>query len=495
MFFGFWDTNKLTAVPDTVVTDKIIPLNAADDTAVLRSVVVVLSYRFDDVLDPELLRTSFEKLLDRPGWRKLGARLRQNAKTGKLEYHIPERYDAKRPIVNFSHVSHNCSIQEHPTASRLPRPTERPAVVADPNDFDDLTCNKDTPKTVNEYLTRDVAQLCLHVVSFTDSTLISVSLPHTLTDGTGGALIFKCWALVLQGRESEIPPFHAYDHDPLATFGDTTQQSYIHERRLLTGWRKWLFIAHQMYDAWRYQTASRIVCVPGAFLATQRKKAIAEIQAETGDDKAFVSDNDVLTAWFTRLCVSIFPRNSNKTVRIMNAFSLAAVLGNDRLPSAKAYISNAATEIYSFIKVQDFFKRPLSYTAWAVRKSMMQEGTREQVEALAHLKKQNVHTWPIFGDASMEMMSYSNWTKGKYFETDFSPAILKVGFAPAKRAEKPGFASMVQFNAWTTGFDLRNLMPIMGKDAAGNYWLQGPLREITWNQIDKELKKAEGGLY
>lgn len=64
--------------PPTVPTDRILPLNAADDTAVLRSVVVVLSYRFDDVLDPERLKSSYEKLLDRPGWRKIGARLRLN---------------------------------------------------------------------------------------------------------------------------------------------------------------------------------------------------------------------------------------------------------------------------------------------------------------------------------------------------------------------------------------------------------------------------------
>lgn len=352
----------------------------------------------------------------------------------------------------------------------------------------------DAPKTLNDYLTRDVPQLCLHIVSFTDSTLISISLPHTLTDGTGGGQIYQSWALALQGRDDEIPPFHGYNHDPLATFGETTSEPYIHANRLVTGWRKWPFVFYQLYDAWRYRTASRIVCVPGAFLAEQRKKAIEEIRADTGDDKAFVSDNDVLTAWFTRLAVSGFPKNSNKTVRVMNAFKLATVLGNDHLPSAKAYISNAATEMYAFLTVRDFFTKPLSYAAYAVRRSMMEGGTREQVEALAGVKKQCLvqsgHTWPIFGDASMEMMSYSNWTKGKYFETDFSAAIVREGLPRATRAETPGFASLVQFNAWSSKFDLRNIVPIMGKDAAGNYWLQGPLRDVVWNRIDRELKRG-----
>lgn len=521
--FGLFGSQKPAAAPARVDTDTVIPLNAADDTDVLRSVCVVLSYRFDDVLDPEKLRDSFKRLLDRPGWRKIGGRLRLNVRAyfvgeifacsvalelfltrprasnsapkqdkGRLEYHVPECFDEKRPIVTYSHVSHDLSILKHPVASKLPRATKRPSVLGDPNDFDELTCSAEAPKTLNDYLTRDVPQLCLHIVSFIDSTLISISLPHTLTDGTGGALIYRCWSLVLQRREDEIPPFHGYNHDPLASFGETTSEPYIHADRLVTGWKKWLFVLYQMYDGWRYRTASRIVCVPATYLAEMRKRAVEEVRADTGNDKAFVSDNDVLTAWFTRLCLLDFPRHSTRTVRIMNAFTLASVLGDDRLPAAKAYISNAATEIYAFLTVRDFFARPLSYVAHAVRRSMTEGGTREQVEALAGMKKQCLaesgHTWPIFGDASMETMSYSNWTKGRYFETDFSPAIVREGFPRAARAEKPGFASMVQFNAWSTKFDLRNLMPIMGKDAAGNYWLQGPLREVVWDRIDKELK-------
>jgi len=388
------------------------------------------------------------------------------------------------------------SVNDHPLGKKLPRPTKRPAVVADPNEFNDFYCGPKTARTVEEYLTKDLAQLSVHVVTFTDTTLISVSLPHTLTDATGGAMIYKCWSLVLQGRESEIPPFHAYDYDPLASFGETRNETYIHEEKMLTGWRRWLFTAYQIYDAWRYPTSSRIVCIPRDFLANQRKKAIVEVQAETGNDKAFVSDNDLITAWFSRLVSSIFPKNSNKTVRIMCALSLAQVLaGTDRMPSGKAYISNATAEIYTFVPVRDFFQKPLSAIAWAVRKSMMQGAVPGQLEAQVHLKKNNVHYWPIFGDASMEMISYSNWTKAKLMEVDFSPAIAKVGFDPQIRPEKIGYGSMVQFNAWTTGFDLKNLMPIMGKDAAGNYWLQGPLREITWKQIEKELEIAEGGLY
>ena len=54
MFGLFSSRNPAAAAPATVPTDTVIPRNAADDT-VFRSVCVVLSYGFDDVLVPEEL--------------------------------------------------------------------------------------------------------------------------------------------------------------------------------------------------------------------------------------------------------------------------------------------------------------------------------------------------------------------------------------------------------------------------------------------------------
>jgi hypothetical protein len=371
----------------------------------------------------------------------------------------------------------------------MPRATQRPSVLADPCDFLDLARSEDGPKELNDYIYTDEPQLALHIVSFRDATLVSLSLPHTLTDGTGGGHIYHAWSLSLQGRGDEIPAFHSFDRDPLATFGADASEPYIYADRLVTGWRSLLFTLRQLYDSMRYRSEARVLCMPAAVLADLRKTAIEEVKAETKNEKAFVSDNDVLTAWFARLAMSDIPQNSNKTIRIMNAFRLLTVLTKDHLPAAKAFISNAATEMYAFLPARELFTKPLSYTAHAVRRSMMEGGTREQVEALAAIKRAN-GGWPIFGDATMEMISFSNWTKGKFFETDFSAAIVKEGLPRAKRANKPGIPSYIQFHAWSTAFQLRNIIPIIGKDAAGNYWLEGPLRAGVWDLIDKKLKAA-----
>lgn len=72
--FGNWWQQR----PPIVASDKVVPLNEFDDNDVFRSIVLNLMLRFDDALDPEKLCIALEKLLNRDGWRKLGARLRLN---------------------------------------------------------------------------------------------------------------------------------------------------------------------------------------------------------------------------------------------------------------------------------------------------------------------------------------------------------------------------------------------------------------------------------
>ena len=65
------------ARPAAVPTDTIVPMHCFDDNAINRSLLLYLTLRFDDVLDPERLRHALERLMELGEWRKLGARLRK----------------------------------------------------------------------------------------------------------------------------------------------------------------------------------------------------------------------------------------------------------------------------------------------------------------------------------------------------------------------------------------------------------------------------------
>lgn len=64
------------AAPTKVPTDTVIPFRFFDDTPLWRAFILYSMFVLDDVLDPQKLRESLEALIERDGWRKLGARLR-----------------------------------------------------------------------------------------------------------------------------------------------------------------------------------------------------------------------------------------------------------------------------------------------------------------------------------------------------------------------------------------------------------------------------------
>jgi hypothetical protein len=71
---------KKPIAPERVSTDEIIPLYERDDTAPNRAISLEFTMVFDEVLDADKLSGALWRLIDRPGWRKLGARLRLNVR-------------------------------------------------------------------------------------------------------------------------------------------------------------------------------------------------------------------------------------------------------------------------------------------------------------------------------------------------------------------------------------------------------------------------------
>ncbi|RYP20343.1 hypothetical protein DL766_008202 [Monosporascus sp. MC13-8B] len=399
---------------------KVIPLHEMDDQEISRAIIMLLfMMRFDDVLDPE-------KLLSRDDWRKLGARLRLNDR-GKLEYHIPERFDEKRPAIAYSHVKYAVAIGEHPLASRLPRPSAKPSALADPNEFRPLMRREDGPTEIADYYAGDEPQLSLHVVSFEDATLNAV----------------------LEGRDSDVKPLDGVDHNPFATYGSEPREPYVLADKRLSKAQTVLFLCRLVYELIRYRREERMICIPAAYVEKFRARAVSDLAAARGDaaEKAFVSEGDALSAWVARaLTRAVLPPTSNKTIMIMNAFGLRWAQADDRLPKDKAYVSNAIMCVYTYLSAKELLTEPLGYVAGAAAEKS---------------------GWPAqYGDGWMNMLIFSNWSKGRFFETDFSAAV--------------SCQYRKNFNSWAT-------VPIVGKDGAGNYWLQPTARKGFWDKIQKAM--------
>lgn len=72
----FWKTKA--PAPPRVLTDEVVPFHPLDGNRVMRAMILEFSYRFDDVLDYDKLRSALDRLLEIGDWKKLGARVRVN---------------------------------------------------------------------------------------------------------------------------------------------------------------------------------------------------------------------------------------------------------------------------------------------------------------------------------------------------------------------------------------------------------------------------------
>lgn len=78
-------------------------------------------------------------------------------------------------------------ISEHTLASQLPKAPESPnpaLLPVAPDDLGSLVSRPGDPRTLDDYLHSDRPVLGLHIVSFTDATIVTFSWPHVLFDAS-----------------------------------------------------------------------------------------------------------------------------------------------------------------------------------------------------------------------------------------------------------------------------------------------------------------------
>ncbi|KAF2470369.1 uncharacterized protein BDR25DRAFT_34308 [Lindgomyces ingoldianus] len=521
-FFNFFKS-KLVA-PERVPTDTVIPLHSWDDTKTNRKLCIYFSARFDDVLDVEKLVGALERLLERPGWRKLGARMRLNEQD-KLEYHIPKRYTPSRPAINFTHASHSTSISDHPLASQIPHATSSLSVSGNIERFRDILTPPDQPSKLEDWIYTDRAQLQLHVVSFTDATLVTLTWLHTLLDAMGRNQLLRAWSAMLEGREQDIPDLYGYDFDPLATLGapkslpdskledndaDEEEEPFVLAHKMLKGWKMLLFAFRFVWDLTMHRAEhQRMICIPPSFLSNLKTSAMADLKnisplsivmdtSNPSFSKPFLSDGDILAAWWLRTLIPSQPwshrASPRKTIAFMNVFGMRSVLTTTApalLPPGPgtAFISNAVMAIHSHFTFQGLLSKPLGLVAAQIRTDLAQQSTRSQVDAQARLMRNG---WrdsgyaPVYGESDMAIAVISNWTKGRMFETDFSAAVVSGGRRAGSMRGRPSY---VQADGCANGFSVRNSGCVVGRDGEGNYWVSAMLRPKVWDEVEKAIRR------
>ncbi|KAK5988297.1 Transcriptional regulator calD [Cladobotryum mycophilum] len=443
---------------DKVATDKVVPmLNIDSDHMIILSMVHSM-FTFNSVLDVDKLKDSLERLLERDGWNKLGGRMRRNDK-GDLEFHIPTEYSSERPAFNFSHVKHDMKLSEHPKGRHLLSSSKDPSdITVYPADYDEFLKPAGCPKTIQPFLKKDLAQISLHVVSFSDATLLVIYFPHCSLDGLGLVEMLKGWTLTLQDREGELATPYPVDQDPLSGLDDSSEN-------------------HGHYSITDKKTTSRAWNWHLAKLIPRSCK----------DAPPFLSDNDVLCAWWMRMAISHIPEDSDKKALMINVASLRQFIEQAEPSRAGyAYLSNIFDFVTLPMTTKSLKKAPLGQLAGQIRQSLVDSQSVEHLKTLASWRKSWRYGLPAFPPGSYsQIVLNSNLSKGKMYDLDFSSAIVDRGDGD-DAAGKP-----VDVQVRIFGNEYIDLNWITGKDANGNYLLNCITRKDNWPRIEKALESEQ----
>ncbi|KAH7182420.1 uncharacterized protein B0J16DRAFT_400636 [Fusarium flagelliforme] len=463
--------------PARVPTDEVIPLHVWDDSPLYRRIALYNLKVFDDVLDPEKLRGGLERLVSERTWRKLGGRLRKKD-DGYLEYHIPTKFTKERPAIAFTHVNLTSITKDnHPIASRLPKPSSHPSIVGDPEETVSLACGLDCPTSIDDYLYTDRPSLGLHVVSFKDATLVTLHWLHLACDALGMKGLVDGWVCAMKGLP--IPEQQGYDYDPLRELGRHPKEEHrlAHERMGTVSLMK--YAAWNGYSLALGKKETRMVCIPGWFLKRLHTTALKELVA-AGVKDPYLTENDVLVAWWTRIALSHLPQDSDRPVTIQIGMSLRRSLSKDLLDPDKPFVSNCFGFTNLLLPESTIKQNPTSTTALQLRTALNEQRTREQVEAYQAMVLDSIAPLPVFfGNGNTYQISYTNWTKAGLFQADFSAAAVK------ERSE-PLYASYI--GHCQVPFKFPEGFVVVGKDVRENTWLCAYRVAGLWEKVEKELE-------
>ncbi|KAF4456164.1 hypothetical protein F53441_1648 [Fusarium austroafricanum] len=484
-------------LPDTVESDDIIPVHLFDDSAAARGIVLVWTFRFEDALNPQKLHDALSELFHMDGWRRLGGRFRQQP-DGGLEVHVPSKFSNDRPSVYFTQEKHGIPISEHPMASKLPQPTGKIATFQGPKEFCALGLSPDTPRNMDDFVHSDMPQFSLHVQTFTDGTLVSITHSHVSTDLMGLSSIFEAWSLILAGKPEAVAPMPGYQE---YVFDDVLRsapkQSHVLADRILDGWRFKFWGLRSLYESWRCsEIQSRTLCIPKYALEKMMQEARSHISNHDDSNSApFISEGDVFTAISCRILARYQGQGSNRELTTIMAVDPRSRIKSVFSPD-KAYIQNSPTNIFFFCRADDILDLPLGKLALRVREAIQTQTTEEQLKAATALSIESMKAsrMPvIFGDMNMAAQFMSNWTKGNLVEKlDFSPAIEREAASETRKGRRghPVYyqASDPSHNSVSV---ISSVFVVVGKDYEGNTWFSNSLPQEMWTDLMEYLDQFQ----
>lgn len=384
----------------------------------------------------------------------------------------------------------------HPVASTIHQSTNHPSVQPGAERYRSLTGPSFRPTSFQDYFSRHLPQIFLHIVMFTDGTLVSLSWPHTMSDIFGWGYIFRAWSSVLAGKGwDEIPLLTGFDTDILEYFGraNMTERPLVMpiERKISS---KVGMFAHRVEHAVQlHQMESQILCIPRTILHMLEEKTTSDMVSGHR-----VTEIDVIKEYLVGIAFAHMA-SSDRNVVIHGSLDLRRHWSYlEATPGF--YVQNATLPYVAVVPLKTVTGEQFGRTAIAIHRAYELQRSAEQLVATAKLlRSSNLRDeLPVLGDKDGHPVYFVDWPDVRFHTAiDFRPAVLPpegatVGNAQRKGAGRPSyFHSDVLSKSALHNKDVFNLY---GRDNDGNYWVGAVLSKKAMKSFDKKFAVPEAGM-
>ncbi|KAF5232435.1 hypothetical protein FANTH_12979 [Fusarium anthophilum] len=478
-------------------SDHIVyPTHMIDNVSVLKFLVMAWTMRFNDVLYADKLHQSLSELLTIGDWKKLGGRLRYGHNNrGALEVHVPTRYTDERPAVSCSHQHYDISIEEHNAAKLLPKATSRPSTFPGASGPRDFGIPPGAPASLKDYTGRHTPMIGLHIITFLDATIVTVTWPHVLFDAVGFSHLIQAWSAVLAGHKERVPNIIGAKNDVLCDLGKITHagpQYAASEARILSGIAFILFVIRMLWIILTQPIVeSRIICLPKSVVDKLHRRVLEDIKDNFVQDNPWVSPSDAILAWLSRALVSSSktPHSISMTTPIDARSRLSQIQNSDGV-----YVQNMV--LGSFVNIApDDLRGPLGKQALVSRRGLLEQLDESNLIGILQLFRKR---WddgktraPIFAAPGSQLLVTNNRLKVDLFTVaDFGPAVMQAG-KDIQRKNLTGRPVHHYASSLDPGIAMRNFVNIHTRDLEGNYWLSGFFTPRQWSMIEEGFEELQ----
>lgn len=483
------------ASSDSRSDDIVYPTHMIDNVSVLKFLVMAWTMRFNDVLNADKLHKSLAELLTVGDWKKLGGRLRYgHNRRGALEVHVPTTYTNERPAVSYSHQHYDISIEEHKVANLLPKASSRPSTFPGASGPWDFGIPPGAAGSLKDYTSRDVPMIGLHIITFQDATIVTMTWPHVLFDAVGFSHLIEAWSAVLAGLKERVPKVMGAKQDVLYDLGDIAHsgpQYAASEARIISGVAFILFVIRMLWVIFTQPTVeSRIIYLPKDVVDRLHERALDDIKEDNWDlDDPWVSPSDAILAWLSRALVD--PSQAPRTISMTTPID-----ARTRLPQLHnadgVYVQNMI--LGSFVNItEDDLRRSLGKQALVSRRGLLQQLDESNLVGILQLfrKRWDIGKMraPIFAAPGSQLLVTNNRLKIDLFTAaDFGPAVIQAG-KDQQRKTRPVRPVHHYASSLNPGITMRNFVNIHTRDLDGNYWLSGFFTPRQWSRIEEGFQE------